>query len=154
MQTNLTQGESEKLPVLIHIVNDTERIGDHSENIIELVERKIENKLNLSIEEIKQLHLMWNELHSMMVETEKALKQKDIAIAAKAIAREDRINALQVELKQTHVNRLSEKTCTLKSGVVFLDFVDNLEKIGDHLCNIVQGVLGGMCWKTTDKLKK
>jgi len=154
VQTNLTQGESEKLPVLIHIVNDTERIGDHSENIIELVERKIENKLNLSIEEIKQLHLMWNELHSMMVETEKALKQKDIAIAAKAIAREDRINALQVELKQTHVNRLSEKTCTLKSGVVFLDFVDNLEKIGDHLCNIVQGVLGGMCWKTTDKLKK
>ncbi|MCK4994263.1 MAG: Na/Pi cotransporter family protein [Candidatus Omnitrophica bacterium] len=153
-QNNLTQEESEELPVLIHIVNDAERIGDHSENIIELTERKIENKLTLSEEGSKQLHLMWNELHSMMKETEKALKQDDLVIAQKVLDREERINGLQVELKQTHVNRLNDGTCNLKSGIMFLDFVDNLEKIGDHLSNIAQGVLGGMRWKTTEILKK
>lgn len=153
-QHNLTPDESEELPVLIHVVNDAERIGDHAENIIELSERKIENKLSLSSEGGKQLQLMWNELHSMMLETETALLKDDLRIAQKVIDREKRINNFQVELKQTHVNRLNEGTCSLKSGIVFLDFVDNLEKIGDHLSNIAQGVLGGMRWKIKDAVKK
>ncbi|MCP4648454.1 MAG: Na/Pi cotransporter family protein [PVC group bacterium] len=148
-QQNLTQEISEELPVLIHMVNDTERIGDHSENIVELAERKIENKLHFSEAGIKQLNLMWNELHSMMLETEIALQKDDLVIAKKALDREERINGLQIELKQTHINRLNDGTCSLKSGIIFLDFVDNLEKIGDHLSNIAQGVLGGMRWEKT-----
>jgi len=37
---------------------------------------------------------------------------------------------------------------------VFLDFVDNLEKIGDHLSNIAQGILGEMRWKANVKSDK
>ena len=36
--------------------------------------------------------------------------------------------------------------CQLLSGLVFIDFVQNLEKIGDHLTNIAQSVLGGLRW--------
>ena len=51
-QRNLTPEESEELPVLIHSVNDVERIGDHSENIIELAERKIEKRMPFTEEAI------------------------------------------------------------------------------------------------------
>jgi phosphate uptake regulator len=27
-----------------------------------------------------------------------------------------------------------------------MDFVDNLEKVGDHLTNIAQGVMSGLRW--------
>ena len=30
--------------------------------------------------------------------------------------------------------------------VMFVDLVDNMEKIGDHLTNIAQGVIGGLQW--------
>ncbi len=146
-QRNLTPEQSEELPVLIHNVNDVERIGDHSENIAELTERKVEQKMPFTDEAIKELTLMWNELHSMMVETEVALKKDDLKVAENVVAREERINQLQVELKKGHVNRLNEGKCKLKSGIVFLDLVDNLEKIADHLCNIAQGVLGEMRWR-------
>ena len=146
-QGNLTQEQSEELPVLIHSVNDVERIGDHSENIVELTERKIEKKLPFTDEAIKELTLMWNELHSMMIETEQALKKNDFNTAKSVLMREDRINRFQIELKKAHVNRLNEGKCNLKSGIVFLDLVDNLEKIGDHLSNIAEGVAGGMRWK-------
>jgi len=146
-QKDLTQVESEELPVMIHSVNDVERIGDHSENIVELVERKLEKKLPFTDNAIKELTLMWNELHSMMIETAIALEKDDFKIAEKVLVREERINKFQTELKKSHVDRLGEGSCNLKSGIVFIDLVDNLEKIGDHLSNIAQGVLEGMRWK-------
>lgn len=146
-QRSLTQEESEELPVLIHSVNDVERIGDHSENIIELAERKIEKKLPFTDEAIKELTLMWNELHNMMIETKSALKNKDSKKADNVLVREERINRFQADLKKSHTNRLSQGNCDVKSGIIFLDFVDNLEKIGDHLSNIAQGIIGEMRWK-------
>ncbi|MFC1624188.1 Na/Pi cotransporter family protein [Candidatus Omnitrophota bacterium] len=150
-QRTLTENQSEELPVLIHSVNDVERIGDHSENIAELTERKIEKKLPFTNEAIKELTLMWNELHSMMIETEKALEKNDFNIARNVLVREERINTFQIELKKSHVNRLSQGSCNIRSGIIFLDFVDNLEKIGDHLSNVAKGVVGHMRWRVHEK---
>ncbi|MGB2660959.1 MAG: Na/Pi cotransporter family protein [Candidatus Omnitrophota bacterium] len=145
-QRNLTTEEAEELPVLIHNVNDIERIGDHSENIVELTERRVEKKLSLSEEALKELSLMWNELNSMMIETEEALKSRDSEKAENVIMREQKINRLQIDLKKSHVNRLNQGGYDIKAGIVFMDMVDNMEKIGDHLTNIAQGVIGGMRW--------
>lgn len=145
-QRNLSQEQSEELPVLIHSVNDIERIGDHSQNIVELLERQIDEKLPFTDEACQGLISMWNELSSMMTETERALRKDDSLIAHNILAREGRINRFQIDLKKAHVNRLNKGLCNLKSGIVFLDLVDNFEKIGDHLTNIAQGVIGKMRW--------
>jgi len=146
-QRNLTREDSEELPVLIHSVNDVERIGDHAVNITELSERKIDNKLPLTEQAKKELKLMWNELHSMMIATEEALEKNDVQVAESVMKREEKIDRFQDELKKSHVNRLNLGECDLRSGIVFMDFVDNLEKIGDHLTNIAQGVIGDMRWR-------
>jgi len=146
-QRTLTEDQSEELPVLIHSVNDVERIGDHSENIAELVERRVEKKLPITSEAMKELTLMWNELHSMMIEAAIALEKSDPDMAKSVVSREERINAFQIDLRKSHVSRLNEGKCSLISGIVFIDLVDNLEKIGDHLTNVAQGVLEGMRWK-------
>ncbi|MBL7132168.1 MAG: hypothetical protein ISS45_12350, partial [Candidatus Omnitrophica bacterium] len=36
--------------------------------------------------------------------------------------------------------------CNVFSGIVFLDTVSNFEKIGDHLTNIGQAVMGNLQW--------
>jgi len=146
-QRELSEEDSEELPVLIHSVNDIERIGDHAENIGELAERKIENKLSISSEAFNELGLMWDEVNSMMTETKEALKNNDSRMAERALMREQRINRFQVDLKKAHVNRLSQKLCNIQSGVIFMDFVDNLEKIGDHLTNVAEGVISKMRWR-------
>jgi len=146
-QRDLSEEESEALPVLIHSVNDIERIGDHSENIAELTERVVDTKLTFSPEAEHELRLMWNELNSMMIETEGALKNDNHELARKVLQREEVINKYQVDLKNAHVARVSQQQCDLRSGVVFTDFVDNLEKVGDHLTNVVQGILGEMRWQ-------
>ena len=150
-QGDLSQEISEQLPVLIHSVNDIERIGDHAENIMEFVERKVENKLPFTDDAIRELRLMWNELSCMMMETEESLKKNDPVVAETVLKREDSINRYQIGLKKAHVERLNANQCNLISGVVFMDLVDNMEKIGDHLTNVAEGVIGGLRWHGGEK---
>ncbi|MFC1570562.1 Na/Pi cotransporter family protein [Candidatus Omnitrophota bacterium] len=150
-QRDLMPETSSELPVLIHSVNDIERIGDHSENIIELAERKMEKKLPFTDDAINELRLMWNELNSMMIETEEALRKNDSQIAENVLKREMNINKFQEDLKRAHVQRLNNGNCDMLSGIIFIDFVDNLEKIGDHLTNVAQGVIGEMKWQGHEK---
>jgi phosphate:Na+ symporter len=150
-QRDLSQEVSEELPVLIHSVNDIERIGDHAENIVEFAERRIEEKLPFTDEAINELRLMWNELSSMMAETEEALKSNDTQIAESVLKREHRINHFQEDLKNSHVSRLNARHCNIISGIVFIDLIDNMEKIGDHLTNVAQGVIGKMRWRTYEE---
>jgi len=46
--------------------------------------------------------------------------------------------------QQSHVKRLEEGICVVKSGLVFLDILHNFEKIGDHLTNIAGAIVRGM----------
>ena len=41
---------------------------------------------------------------------------------------------------------MSESVCSPETGLIFIDLVDNVEKIGDHLTNIAQAVIGGLQW--------
>jgi len=146
-QKNLSPEESQELPVLLHSVNDIERVGDHAENLMELAQRKIEEKLPFSEPALAELKTMFMETDSMIGEVIEALQKGDANLAKRALKREDRLNQLQIEFRQNHIRRLSEGSCKVLSGIVFLDFVNNLEKIGDHLTNIAQAVRGSLRWE-------
>lgn len=90
----------------------------------------------------------------MLNDVSLGLENGDLTNARRALNREDQINAMQIELRQNHVERLNEGTCNLLSGLIFLDFVDYIEKIGDHLTNVAQGLLGGLRWESTQEVSK
>ncbi|MCK4326141.1 Na/Pi cotransporter family protein [bacterium] len=146
-QRNLSEEESQELPVFLHSVNDIERIGDHAENLVELAQRKIEEKLPFSDLAIAELKGMYSETSNMIEDVITALRTNDKTSARRALKREDRVNQLQIELRQNHIQRLNKGACKVLSGIVFLDFVNNLEKIGDHLTNIAQAVMGSLRWE-------
>ena len=67
-----------------------------------------------------------------------------------ALENEKNINKMQVDFRRRHVQRMNEGLCTAESGLIFIDLVDNAEKIGDHLTNIAQSVIGGLRWDGLD----
>lgn len=150
----LTKEEAEKIPVFIHSVNDIERIADHAENIVELAQRKIDQHLPFSDRANTELQRMIDVVLEMLNDVSLGLENGDLTNARRALNREDQINAMQIELRQNHVERLNEGTCNLLSGLIFLDFVDYIEKIGDHLTNVAQGLLGGLRWESTQEVSK
>ena len=152
-ERTLNREESEELPILIHTVNDIERIGDHAENLVELAERKLEERLPFSEEAMRDIKRMYGEVDNMASEVANALEQKNIDEAKQSLKREERLNRFQTELRQGHIQRLSEGKCHILSGIIFLDLVNNLEKIGDHLTNIAQAVMGSLRWEERQKEK-
>ncbi len=152
-QRSLTPKESEKLPALLHSVNDVERIGDHAENLQELAQRAVEEKLPFSKYALEELHLMYNEVNAMVDDVKLALQNDSREHAQAALVREQTLNRLQIELRQSHIQRLNEGKCFVLSGIIFLDFINNLEKIGDHLTNIAQAVMGSFQWDDIKKYK-
>jgi len=144
---NLEHEEAEMIPVFIHSVNDIERIADHAENIVELGIRKVEKKLDLSGTATDELQKMYELAMGMIKDVLKGLQGDDIKYAKRALKKEDLLNRMQIDLRKQHVKRLNAGSCEVYSGMIFLDCVDYIEKIGDHLANIAQGLLGGFRWE-------
>jgi len=142
----LSDEVSVELPVLLHTVNDLERIGDHAVNIVEIAERKIEQKLSFSDSALAEADKLRKEAEQMLDYVIAALENNDAGAARAALVNEGNLNKMQMDFRQSHVQRMSEGICSLEAGLIFIDLVDNVEKIGDHLTNIAQAVIGGLQW--------
>ncbi len=137
---------SVELPVLLHTVNDLERIGDHAVNIVEIAERKIEEKLIFSDFALGEADQLRKEAEQMLDFVIAALENNDTDSARAALVNEANLNKMQMDFRRSHVQRITEGVCTSGAGLIFIDLVDNIEKIGDHLTNIAQAVIGGLHW--------
>lgn len=145
-QEQLSEEVSHRLPVLLHTVNDLERVGDHAVNIVEIAGRKIEQKLTFSNQALAEAEKLKQAANQMSDKIITALQNSDMEAAKSALVNEDALNKMQVECRRSHVQRMSDGLCSAEAGLIFVDLVDNVEKIGDHLTNIAQAVIGGLQW--------
>jgi phosphate:Na+ symporter len=150
----LSEELSVVLPVLLHTVNDLERIGDHAVNITEIAERKISQRQSFSNAAQTEGAQLRTEINQMFDYISAALENNDIEAAKAALVNEDTLNKMQVDFRRSHVKRMTDRVCTPETGLIFIDFVDNIEKIGDHLTNIAQAVIGGLQWDGVEVKKK
>lgn len=145
---HLSDEISIELPVLLHTVNDLERIGDHAVNIVEIAERKIEQKLSFSNSALAEAEQLRKEIDQMFGNIIAALENNDIKAAKTAVlTNENNLNKMQIDFRRSHVQRMSEGICSAEAGLIFIDLVDNVEKTGDHLTNIAQAIIGGLQWE-------
>jgi phosphate:Na+ symporter len=145
-QKQLSEEVSSRLPVLLHTVNDLERVGDHAVNIVEIARRKVEHGIVFSDSALAEAGQLKDEIAQMFGRVQRALEQNDKAAAESALANENHLNKMQLDFRRSHVKRMSNGKCTAETGLIFCDLVDNIEKIGDHLTNIAQAVIGGLQW--------
>ncbi len=140
----LDEEESEAIPALMHAVNDIERIGDLSENLVEAAERRQAERLAFSEDAIKEVRDMFTGIDEMTAQAINALQENDARIGRTVWEKESLINELAIKLRENHIQRLRTGKCFVISGVVFLNVVSNLEKIGDHLNNVADAVCGAL----------
>lgn len=137
----ITPNQSRYLAGLLHVVNDVERVGDHAHNIAHYAEEKIEEKLPFSELAINELEMLFGKIVDIVALSIDALRAHDPVLARKILKREVVVDKLQEELRQNHINRLNQAKCWPGSGVIYVELLNNLERIADHAVNIAQVVL-------------
>jgi len=146
----LSDEVSIKLPVLLHTVNDLERTGDHAVNIVEIARRRMEQRIIFSDYALEEAELLRKEINEMFGYIKEALEHDNAEAARKSLINENNLNRMQLEFRRNHVQRMTEGRCPAEAGLIFCDLVDNVEKIGDHLTNIAQAVIGGLQWDAAE----
>jgi phosphate:Na+ symporter len=117
-------------------VGDVERVGDHAENLIELYEYKIEHGVKFSEMGIQEFQEMIDTAIRAFEASLEAIADEDPRLAKAAQALEPEIDAMEKRLRKRHIQRLNEGACSPDAGVVFIDILSNLERIGDHAHNL------------------
>ena len=142
MQESITPEESGELASLMRMSNNLERIGDATENIAQLMEELIEEKLYLSQKAISHYEEISNEVRRFMSLVLEAVRKDDKDIMPTAQEMEDKINNMHEEMREAHLVRLQDGVCTVDPGLIFEDMLTAFEKIGDYCYNISQAVAG------------
>lgn len=150
-KVSLTNFEKDKLVVLLNTINDIERIGDHADNIGELVLYKIENKVNFSDQANDELKDMFEETKKMYQATLSAIATMDYNDCNSIIANDDIIDEMYKKLRKNHIERLNDFVCEPNAGIIFLDIISNLERMGDHSTNIAESILEAITNKNSKK---
>ena len=136
----LNDEERHKVDLLFNTVNDIERVSDHAENISELASIAIEKDLKFSenaLEEMENIYLKSSENFKMCL---RCLEDESKCTVEDIYKIEEEVDALERLYKKQHMERLNNGSCTIDSGVLFLDLLTNLERVSDHSCNIANQV--------------
>ena len=139
-QKSLSLEQSARHRALLNVSNDIERIGDHADNIIELVQYKLDHDLTFSDEAKQELEDMYQRVRGAVEMSLNSLENDDLALAGKVMLMEDEVDIMEKELRYSHMCRLNDGKCQPSAGVVFLDAISNLERIADHATNIAEVV--------------
>lgn len=71
---------------------------------------------------------------------ERALASDGDSLLPEAKFLESKINRLRDRARKRHAQRMQEGTEDIRAGIIYLDMMTNLEKIGDYCFNVVKAV--------------
>lgn len=137
---SLTEMQHEQVKNFFYTVSDIERAGDHAENIAELAGGMADNRVSFSKKGKSDLELIAAQTMQALQIAVEARESGSPETAASVLVLEQSVDALEKELREKHIRRLSKGKCEPESGVVFLDIISNLERIADHATNIAEYV--------------
>ncbi|RMD81527.1 MAG: hypothetical protein D6820_05010 [Lentisphaerae bacterium] len=132
----LTEVQTALVPLLMHCVNDAEKIADITDNLNRLCRRYQESKQKFSPEAREEIQKVWKEVKQLADHVIEALDSSDSAHIKIAHVEENKIDRLRGELEEKHVKRLAKGECHAVSGIIFIELLAELEKLGDHFTNI------------------
>ncbi|MGO5074274.1 Na/Pi cotransporter family protein [Clostridium sporogenes] len=126
---------------MFHVVNDIERIGDHAENIIDLTSEKIEKRIQFSDDATYDIKHLFNYTLDSLTRTIEGFESNDVERSQSVMYVEEKIDNLEEQLRETNIKRLNKGTCNANASAIFLDIINNFERVGDHCTNIAQTVI-------------
>ena len=127
------------IPITTRIFS--ERISDHAVNVLESVEELREKGIEFSPAAREEIAVLCAATDEILALTETAFINNDIALAYDVEPLEQVIDNLKTLLRNNHIARLKEGSCTVETGFIWSDLITNFERVSDHCSNVAVGII-------------
>ena len=133
-----------KIRAMLREVSELESIGDACFNMARTINRKYSKKEDHFIEK------QYSHLHQMMGLTDQALSQMNKLMSGRKEAYdvnrtfniENEINNYRNQLKAQNIVDVNNHLYTYAEGTIYIDLVNECEKLGDYVVNVVEARMG------------
>ena len=138
---HLSEDASEKVSIMLHVITDFERIGDHAINIADSIRQLKETGQEFSAEARKEISVLYAAIKEILGFTFDAIANDDMASAAQVEPLEEVIDVLTDKMKDSHIKRLVAGECTVEFGFILSDLLTNCERVSDHCSNVAVSLI-------------
>jgi phosphate:Na+ symporter len=140
---DLTLQTASRIRGMNSMVNDLERIGDIFYQMSKTIERKTNEKLWFTPEQRNNLSQQFDLVdEALEIMCENLVAHHDKVSLEKANDAERKINEKRNDLRKAYLEGLSNQDSNFKAGMVYNDLFSSLEKVGDHIINVSEAVVG------------
>lgn len=136
----LPQSVSNYMGCVFHVINDLEQIGDHAIKILVQTEKCVEMGQSYSQaaqDELRQIYQMDMDLLDKTMKLFRGQRPTPESWLDMKL-QERTITKLAVKAQSNHMERLQEKTCTFEQGLTFVESLNSLTRIVNHVMNIAE----------------
>jgi len=140
---NLSDSATRQIRAMHSMINDLERIGDIYFQMSKTFEEMQHEDIELPKDATKEIGEMLDLLHKAIrhVRHNLDMQNGDFDLD-KAIEIEKEINNMRDKLMDRHYERLEKNKYSNRAGFAYLDYLNRMEKIGDHLFNVSEALAG------------
>ena len=141
---HLSDDTKAKIRAMLREISELESIGDANYNIARTISRKYQGKQEHFSEK------QYDHIHQMMELTDEALTQmnrllngrKESFDVNRTFNIENEINNYRNQLKSQNINDVNNHEYTYAVGTIYMDIVNECEKLGDYVVNVVEARMG------------
>ena len=131
-----SEKEDRQVDMLMQSVPNFERIGDYATNLVEMGQRLSGEEAGFSSSAVQELQVLSAAVNDILNITVDAFIRDDNE-AAKAIEPlEEVIDDMVMILRDRHTKRLKNGTCSVGTGLIFMDALTYMERASDQCSSI------------------
>ena len=128
--------DDRQVDMLLQTVPSFERVGDYGTNLVELAENLQKENASFSDTAKQELKLVCTAVNEILDITVNAFAKNDNEAAKRIEPLEETIDDMVMILRERHTKRLKSGSCSISSGLVFMEALTHLERASDHCSSI------------------
>lgn len=137
----LNPSENEVLAGILDASRDLERIGDHSEALVVLIDHMFSKEAHFSEEADRELREMYHKAHRMILDSIRAITDGDKVLSEELLERHSDIQRMERQIRKNHIRRLNNGECSAQAGLNFVDILSHYTRMSDHAANLAEKVI-------------